>query len=66
MNNSTPIRMMLIAFVLLVIGAVLPFLMVLQVIQSTLFLNFFSYGASIVGLFLGLYGITMFVRMNKK
>ncbi len=63
---SRPVQLILIGFVLVVIGAVFPFLMVIQVLQSTLFLNFFSYIASIVGLFLGVYGSATYVRMKRK
>jgi hypothetical protein len=66
MIRSRAVQLILIGFVLVLLGAVLPFLMVLHVIQSTFFLNFFSYGASICGLFLGLYGAATFSRMNKK
>jgi hypothetical protein len=35
----------------------MPFLMVISVVESTIFLNFFSFGASVLGLFLGVAGI---------
>lgn len=66
MMRSRPVRLILIGFVLVVLGAVLPLLMVLQVIRSTFVLNFLAYGASISGLFLGLIGSAMYVRLNKK
>jgi len=40
--------------------------MVLHVIQSTFFLNFFSYGASMVGLILGIIGASQYARLKKK
>lgn len=51
-----PRGLIVIGFLLMVLGVVLPLLMVIKVIESTFFLNFFSYGASIVGLFLGSIG----------
>jgi hypothetical protein len=57
--------MILIGFVLVVLGAVLPFLIVLQIIESTFFLNFFAYGASLAGLFLGFIGASMYVREHR-
>jgi hypothetical protein len=46
-----------IGLVLLVTGVVLPILMVMQILESTFFLNFFSYIASVLGLMLGVIGI---------
>ena len=66
MMRSRPVQMILIGFVLVVLGAVLPLLMVLQVIRSTFTLNFFAYAASISGVFLGLIGASMYAKLNKK
>lgn len=60
-----PRNMMLIGFVLLLFGFVVPFLMVIQVIPSTFFLNFLSYTASILGLFLGMIGAALYVRIHR-
>jgi len=48
---------MFIAFLLLMFGVIMPFLMVIHVVESTFFWNFLSYGASILGLLLGLISI---------
>ena len=58
--------MILIGIVLMLVGWVLPFLMVLQVLASSYALNFFSYIAQISGLFLGIIGAAMYVRLKKK
>ncbi len=50
---------------LVVLGAVLPFLMVLRILPSTFFLAFLSYAASVSGLFLGLLGISIYVRIHR-
>ena len=34
----------------MVLGILLPFLMVIQVLESTFFLNFFSWSASVAGI----------------
>lgn len=60
-----PIYLILIGAVLVIAGMVLPLLMVIQVMQSTLFWLFFSYGASVVGLFLGMWGAFSFVRVER-
>jgi hypothetical protein len=50
-------RILIIGFVLVLAGFVLPFLMVLHVIQASLPLCFASYAASVTGLLLGMVGI---------
>jgi hypothetical protein len=62
----SPVGLIVIGFVLSLTGAVLPFLMVIHVIPSTFFLNFFSYGASLVGLFLGIIGASYYIREKRK
>ena len=64
--SLSPLKTILIGFALVVLGVVLPFLMVLHVIESTFFLNFFSYGASLLGLILGLIGSAMYVGVHKR
>ncbi|MCE9644770.1 MAG: hypothetical protein K8S20_02130 [Chloroflexi bacterium] len=48
--------------VLMLTGIILPFLMVIHVLESTFFLNFFSWGASSLGLGLGMIG---FAQSNR-
>jgi hypothetical protein len=45
----------------MLLGVVLPLLMVIKLLESTYFLNFFSYGASLVGLVMGILGVAQFV-----
>lgn len=51
---------------LVVLGAVLPLLMVLHVLPSTFFLNFFSYIASVLGLFLGIWGAALYIIRSRR
>lgn len=60
MENS--VRLIVIAIVLLLIGVILPFLMVLWIIKSTLFLNFLSNNRSLIGLIIGFIGIAQYIR----
>jgi len=53
-------------FVLSVTGVSLPLLMLIHVLTSTFFLNFFSFTASMTGLFLGITGAAMYVRGHRK
>jgi hypothetical protein len=52
--------------VLMVLGIALPFLILIKVLESTLLLNFFAYGASVTGLFLGVIGVATWVRTKKE
>lgn len=59
-------KLILLGFLLCLSGVVLPFLMVIRVLESTFFLNFLSYTASILGLFLGIIGAAYYVRENRQ
>jgi len=61
-----PWQLILVGFFLSLMGVVFPFLMVIQVLPSTFFLNFFSYAASLAGLFLGIIGASQYIRENRK
>ena len=61
-----PWSLILIGFLLSVLGTVLPFLMVIHVVASTFFLNFFSVAVMITGLALGIGGASQYVRRNRK
>ncbi len=58
--------MILVGFVLSLLGVILPLLMVTHIIQSTFFINFVSYIASVVGLFLGIIGAASYIREHRK
>jgi hypothetical protein len=66
MIGLSPGKIIAIGFVLVVLGVVLPFLMVIHVLPSTFFLNFFSFGASVFGLMLGMYGAVTYVRNQRR
>lgn len=50
---------------LMLLGVILPFMMVIHLIESTFFLNFFSWAASVVGLALGTISVTLMVKHHK-
>jgi hypothetical protein len=54
----TPATLLAVGFVLILIGFLVPFLMVLQILEPSLMLTFSAYGASLVGLVLSLYGLS--------
>lgn len=66
MLRLSPVQMILFGFVLVVIGWILPFLMVMDIIKTGFFLSFFSYLASVAGLFVGFIGAAMYVRTKRK
>ncbi len=61
-----PTTLLIIGFLLSILGFALPLLMVIHVIPSTFFLNFFSFGASMSGLILGILGGALYVRHHRK
>ena len=62
-----PKSLFVIATLLMIFGVVMPFLMVLKVVESTFFLNFLSYGSSMLGFFLGIVSMAAYrVKQKKK
>lgn len=62
-----PKRLFVTATLLMIFGVVMPFLMVLKLVESTFFLNFLSYGSQILGFFLGIVSIAASrVKQKKK
>jgi membrane associated rhomboid family serine protease len=66
MIDERPRTLLFIALGLLLFGWLMPFLMVLRVVESTFFLNFLSWGASVGGLYLGVIAVASLVRRRKK
>jgi hypothetical protein len=66
MIQIPPWGLILIGFLFVVLGMVLPFLMVIRVLPSTFFLNFLSYGISLTGLFLGIIGASTYMQNRRK
>jgi len=66
MIDEKPRTLLLIALGLLLFGWVMPFLMVIKAVESTFFLNFLSWGASVGGLYLGVMAVAGLVRRQKK
>ena len=64
-NMNSPRFLLFLGLFLMVLGIVLPFLIVIQVLESTFFLNFFSWGASVAGLALGMVGFAMYSRNRR-
>ncbi len=61
-----PRLLLVLGIVLMLLGVILPFLMVIRLLESTFFLNFFSWGASVAGLAFGTIGFAMYSRHRKE
>jgi hypothetical protein len=57
-------QLIVIGFVCVLIGVILPFLMVLQIITASFLLSFFSFGVSAFGVLLGMIGAGMYGLEN--
>jgi hypothetical protein len=66
MKPLTPLEMIGLGLGLALLGWAIPLLTVLKLIQADLFLLFFSQGASVAGLLLGLVGATRYVRRDRR
>jgi uncharacterized membrane protein len=62
---KSPRLLLSLGLFLMLLGIALPFAMVIHVVESTFFLNFFSWGASVVGLALSMIGIVL-LRSTRK
>lgn len=62
---TNPRFLLIVGVTLMLLGIVLPFMMVIKVLESTFFLNFFSWGASVAGLSLGTIGFGMYAQVKK-
>ena len=51
---------------LMLLGIALPFLIIIQVLESSFFLNFFSWGASVAGLSFGTIGFALWSRGRRE
>jgi len=63
---NSPRLLLSLGLILMLLGILLPFLMLIHIVESTFFLNFFSWGASVGGLFLGVIGVATWVKMRKE
>ena len=61
-----PRLLLSLGLMLMLVGIILPFLMVTHMIASTFFLNFFSWGASVAGLFMGFIGVATWTKLRKE
>jgi hypothetical protein len=61
-----PLHLFLVGMFLQITGCALPYLMVVHVLESTFFLNFFAWGASVAGMALGFIGLANYSRIHRE
>jgi hypothetical protein len=61
-----PWKILIMAGVMLAVSVVLPLLMVLQIIESTLFLNFLAFALSVAGMLIGFIGAVFYVKIKRQ
>jgi hypothetical protein len=54
---NSPRFFLTLGIVLMIVGVVLPFLIIIKILESTFFLNFLSWSVSVAGLMMGMMGI---------
>lgn len=63
--RTSPVHLMIYGFLLLLLGFLLAFGMVVRVIEAGFLLSFVSYGASLAGLILGLFGAVGYAQRGR-
>ena len=66
MLSWQPWKILVLAGGMMIVSIIIPLLMVLQLLQSTFFLNFLSYTLSVAGLMIGMIGIVTMVKLRNK
>ena len=66
MKPLSGLSIIIIGFLLVLLGFIIPFLMVMKIIEPGFFLSFVSYISSTIGMFLGLIGAAMYVRDHRR
>ncbi len=65
MHHWGPWKTVLLGFIFVTLGVIFPLLMVLQVLESTLFLNFLSFLLSVAGVIIGFIGMAFIVKLHR-
>ena len=63
---NSPRLLLILGVLLMLLGILLPFLMLINALESTFFLNFLSWGASVAGLAFGTIGFAMYSKDRKE
>ena len=63
---NSPRFLVCLGVLLMLLGIALPFLMVIQILQSTFLLNFVAWGISVAGLALGTIGVALYTKGSNR
>ena len=63
---NSPRFLLSLGLILLLIGSIVPYLIVIQILPSTFTLSFLAWTATTSGMFLGTIGLTMWAKLNKE
>lgn len=65
MKQGNPLKLIGFGLVLLLVGVILPFLMVIRLLEPNFLLSLLAYASSLIGLIMGFSGIAQFVRPRR-
>jgi membrane protein implicated in regulation of membrane protease activity len=65
MLKLQPWKMIVLGGAMMLVSMVLPWLMVMQILRSTFFLNFLAYGLSVAGMLIGFIGMVSIVKIRR-
>lgn len=66
MIHLKPAQMIWIGLVFMVMGVILPLLMVMKILPSSILLGLVSYTLSVIGMFVGMIGAFTYVKESRK
>ncbi len=65
MKFNGAVKLIIVGVFLLLIGAILPFLMVIRVASSAIGLSIVAYVSSVAGLVVGMVGVAKYLQSNR-
>jgi hypothetical protein len=65
MVNVSPVKLMLLGFLMMVFGVAVPLFTILKLLPLEFWLNILSYFSSTFGLMIGLAGAVLYIQTNK-
>ena len=65
MKFNGAVKLIIIGVFLLLIGAILPFLMVIRMVSSVIGLSIVAYVSSVAGLVVGMVGVAEYMHSNR-
>lgn len=66
MTDISPTKIIIIGIILMLTGVVLPFLMAMRVLESTVLLNLLAFVSQVAGLFMGTIGVFFYAGLKKR